>query len=100
MTEDKKLSDAEDWPKGLYMIFVFDDDDTNYMMGKVIGLTKTSARIHPWSFMWGGIDEEKVREIVLADVKRFHAFDDIWDMDVYCDNHYWKKTIGETNEPK
>lgn len=88
MTEEKNLLGDEDWPKGLHMIFVFDDD---VIMGKVIGLTNTSALIHPWDFMFGGVDEEQVREVVLAGVKRFHAFDDIWDMDDYNDKHYWKK---------
>lgn len=88
MTEKKDLLAPEDWPKGLYMIFVLDSDT---VMGKVIGLTNTSALIHPWDFMFGGVDEEQVKEIVLADVKSFHAFDDIWKMDSYNASHYWKK---------
>jgi hypothetical protein len=88
MTEEKNLLAPEDWPKGLYMIFVFGDDT---VMGQVIGLTNTNALIHPWDFMFGGVDEEKVMEIVLADVKSFHAFDDIWKMDSYNASHYWNK---------
>jgi hypothetical protein len=88
---DEPIEFAE-WPKGLYVIFVTED---NAYMGKVVGLTSTTAKIHPWDFMFGGVDEEQVREIVLADVKTFHAFDDIWDMDDYHEQNYWGKMTGE-----
>jgi hypothetical protein len=95
MNEIKDPLRVEEWPKGLYMIFVLDDD---CLMGKVFGLTNTKALIHPWSFMFGGVDEEEAVEIVLADVKKFYAFDDIWEMDEYFNKHYWKH--GEQHDPE
>jgi hypothetical protein len=83
---------AEDWPKGLYMIFAKEGDTR---MGKVIGLTRTTAKIHPWDFMFGGIDEEVVLEIVLADWDLFHPFDDLWNMDHYHDQNYPLASTGE-----
>ena len=84
MTEKELV--AEPWPKGLFIIFVKEDGAS--MMGKVIGLTKTNAIFHPWDFMFGGVDEEAVREVVLAEWDIFHAFDDVWDMDEFHDKHY------------
>jgi hypothetical protein len=96
-TKGKKVSsellEAEDWPKGLYMIFIKEDDDSR--MGKVIGLTQTKALIHPWSFMFGGVDEELTIEVVLADQVAFFAFDDIWEMDDYFHEHYWNPMLDK-----
>jgi len=75
---------------------IFADGAGSAIMGKVIGLTKTSARIHPWDFMFGGVDEDQVREVVLANFEYFHSFDDIWDMDDYCSEHYWLKHNKES----
>ena len=85
--------EAEEWPKGLYMIFL--KTDTDAVMGKVIGLTQTKALIHPWSFMWGGVDEELTIEVVLAEQKEFFAFDDLWEMDDYFSEHYWKPMLDK-----
>jgi len=85
--------EAEEWPKGLYMIFL--TTDTDGLMGKVIGLTCTTALIHPWDFMFGGVDEEVARQVVLADCKTFISFDDVWDMDKYFHDHHWNLMTGE-----
>ena len=91
-----ELVEAEDWPKGLYMIFIKEDkDNIDSRMGKVIGLTQTKALIHPWSFMFGGIDEELTLEVVLADQVAFFAFDDIWEMDDYFHEHYWNPMLDK-----
>ena len=92
MIEPSDSGEITEWLKDLYVIFVTDD---NVYMGKVISLTPTTAFIRPWDFMFGGVDEKVVREIVLADVKTFHAFDDISEMDAYHEEHYWGKMIGE-----
>ena len=88
---------AEEWPKGLYMIFVKEGKDTR--MGRVIGLTRTTAKIHPWDFMFGGVDQEVTQEIVLAEWDLFHPFDDIWDMDEYHSQTYPLTQTGEKHEP-
>ena len=88
---DTDLIEAEVWPQGLYMIFV--KTDTEVAMGQVIGLTQTTAIIHPWNFMWGKVDEEKTYEVVLADQKQFFAFDELTEMDVYFATHYWRKYL-------
>jgi hypothetical protein len=90
------LTEAEDWPQGLYMIFV--KTDTEVSMGRVIGLTQTKALIRPWNFMFGGVDEEKTFEVVLADHKEFHAFDDLAEMDVYFAKHYWNKYLDKNTK--
>ena len=90
--EDSEIQ-YEDWPKGLYMIFAAGADTT---MGKVIGLTKTTARIHPWDFMFGGVDEDQIKDVVLAHVEQFVSFDDIWDMDEYNEKHFWLKNNKES----
>jgi hypothetical protein len=89
-------------PKGFYMIFVV--DEKNAMMGRLIGLTSTAALIHPWNFMFGGIDEHVTKTVVLDDYKEFLAFDNLLDMDEYFDANHWsymtgKKLVeGVTNE--
>ena len=83
---------AEEWPKGLHMIFAKDGETR---MGKVIGLTRTTAKLHPWDFMFGGLDEDVVQEIVLAEWDLFHPFDDLWDMDEYHNKHYPLASTGE-----
>ena len=88
-----EMTDSEVWPKGLYMIFV--KTDTEAAMGKVIGLTKTTALIHPWDFMFGGVDEESTIEVVLANTETFVAFDDVWDMDDYFQERYWKPMLDK-----
>jgi len=95
MSNEHERIEAEEWPKGLYMIFAGEKD---VLMGKVIGLTSTTALIHPWNFMFGGIDEEVKRGIVLADHKEFIPFDDLWDMDKYFAVHYWSDLTS--NQPK
>ena len=87
------LVEAEDWPKGLYMIFV--KTDTDAVMGKVIGLTQTTAVIHPWDFMFGGVDEELTIQVLLADTNTFIAFDDVWDMDEHFQKHYWNPMLDK-----
>jgi hypothetical protein len=87
---------AEDWPKGLYMIFAKEGET---LMCRVIGLTRTTAKVQPWDLMFGGIDEDVVQEIVLAEWDSFHAFDDLWDMDDYHDKNYPLTNTGEANEP-
>jgi hypothetical protein len=94
MSEENKAIEVAEWPKGLYMIFL--KTDTDAYMGKVIGLTPTTALIHPWDFMFGGVDEEVVREIVVADFKQFIPFDDVWKMDDYFSANHWKLITGET----
>jgi hypothetical protein len=101
MSSEHECMDSEESPKGLYMIFAGEKD---VMMGKVIGLTSTTALIHPWNFMFGGIDDEAIRGIVLADHKEFIPFDDLLDMDKYFAVHYWsdltskQPKAGVTNE--
>ena len=90
---DNDLIEAEDWPKGLYMIFI--KTDTDACMGKVIGLTQTKALIQPWSFMFGGVDEELTIEVVLADQKEFFAFDDIWEMDDHFQKKFWNPMLDK-----
>ena len=92
MSEENETKVA-DWPKGLYMIFVMTDTDA--IMGKVIGLTPTTALIHPWDFMFGGVDEEVVRELVIADFNQFISFDDVWEMDEYFSTRHWNLMTGE-----
>jgi len=94
---DSDLTEAEDWPQGLYMIFI--KTDTEASMGQVIGLTQTTALIRPWNFMWGGVDDERTYEVVLAEQKEFHAFDDINEMDVYFREHFWNKYLDENIKP-
>ena len=86
------MSEAE-WPKGLFMIFVKDEKDC--YMGKVVGLTQTTALVHLWDFMFGGVDEDSVSQLVLADFKEFIAFDDIWDMDDYFAKRHWNLMTGK-----
>jgi hypothetical protein len=94
---DNEIVEAEDWPKGLYMIFL--KTETDAMMGKVIGLTKTTALIHPWDFMFGGVDEELTIGVLLADYKEFFAFDDVWDMDDYFEKHHWNLMLDKNIKP-
>ena len=89
---EENIETAE-WPKGLYMIFL--KTDTDAYMGKVIGLTPTKVLIHPWDFMFGGVDEEVVRELVVAEFKQFISFDDVWKMDDYFSANHWKLITGE-----
>lgn len=91
------LTETEDWPQGLYMIFI--KTDTEASMGQVIGLTQTTALIRPWNFMWGGVDDERTYEVVLAEQKEFHAFDDINKMDVYFREHFWSKYLDKNVKP-
>jgi hypothetical protein len=90
---DDDLLEAEEWPQGLYMIFV--KTDTDLSMGRVIGLTQTTALIRPWNFMLGGLDKEKTLEIVLAEHKDFIAFDDCAEMDVFFTTHFWQKYLNK-----
>jgi hypothetical protein len=69
--------------------------DTDLRMGKVIGLTQTKALIHPYSFMFGWVDEELIIEVVLAEQKEFFAFDDIWKMDDYFNEHFWNPMLDK-----
>jgi hypothetical protein len=93
MAEENEVMEAAEWPKGLYMIFL--KTETDAYMGKVIGLTRTTALIHPWDFMFGGVDEEVTRELVIADFENFIAFDDVWKMDDYFSAHHWNLITGE-----
>jgi hypothetical protein len=93
MSEENEIKAAE-WSKGLYMIFL--KTDTDAYMGKVIGLTPTTALIHPWDFMFGGVDEETIKELVIAQFKKFIPFDDVWEMDEYFEAKHWKLITGET----
>jgi hypothetical protein len=88
---DNDLIEAEEWPQGLYMIFV--KTDTEAAMGRVIDLTQTTAVIRPWNFMWGRVDEDQTYEVVLADQKEVFAFDSLAEMDVYFATHYWRKYL-------
>jgi hypothetical protein len=45
--------------------------------------------------MWGGVDEELTIEVVLAEQKEFFAFDDLWEMDDYFSEHYWKPMLDK-----
>ena len=82
------LDNIPESPRGLYIIFVKEGEAL--FMGEVVGLTAKSALIHPWDFMFGGIDEEQVRDLTLADFDQFHCFDDMWAMDDFNLKHYWK----------
>jgi len=93
MNSEHEHLEPEEWPKGLYMIFAVNEKDAE--MGKVIGLTSTTALVHPWSFMFGGIDNEVTRTVVLADFKEFIPFDDLWEMDEYFNMYYWSYITGE-----
>ena len=93
MQVETEVVEAEDWPKGLYMIFIKTDTDAS--MGKVIGLTQTKALIHPWNFMSGGLDQDLTLEVVLADQKEFHAFDDLWEMDDFFAKHFWNPMLDK-----
>lgn len=84
--------EMEDWPKGLYMIFALENDA---IMGKVIGLTRTTALIHPWDIQFGGVDEDVATQVVLAEYKEFVAFDDIWDMEEYFESRHWNLMTGK-----
>jgi hypothetical protein len=94
--ENEMIEPAE-WPKGLYMIFL--KTETDAVMGKVIGLTKTTALIHPWDFMFGGVDEELTIGVLLADYKEFFAFDDVWHMDDYFEKHHWNLMLDKNIKP-
>ena len=74
-------------PKGLYIIFI--KDETDCCMGKVVGLTKTSALVHLWNFVVGGINKGSVTELDLQDFDKFISFDDLEDMDRYFANRFW-----------
>ena len=93
MTEESGTTEHAEWPKGLYMIFL--TTDTDGLMGKVIGLTSATAIIHPWDVLFGGVDEDIARQVVLADCKTFISFDDIWDMEKYFEDHHWNLMTGE-----
>ena len=94
MTDElMKEMGAEDWPKGLYMIFATKDHDAVY--GKVIGLTRTAALYHPWDIQFGGVDEDAAHLAVLADFDEFVAFEDIWDMDDYFQERKFNLMRGE-----
>lgn len=75
-------------PRGLYVIFVKEEKPT--LMGEVVILTAKTVVIHPWDFMFGGIDDEQTRELTLADFDEFHCFDDMWAMDDFFSINYWK----------
>jgi len=90
---DDDLMKLEDQLQGLYMIFV--KTDTEISMGQVIGLTQTAAQILPWNFMWGGIDEEKYIEIILAEQKEFFSFDNMKAMDLYFAVNFWQKHLDK-----
>ena len=80
-------------PKGLYMIFVKDDKDC--FMGKVVGLTKTSALVNLWNFVVGGIDEDSVSQLLLQDFNEFISFDDLEEMDKYFANRHWNLILSK-----
>ena len=101
MTDEiKDEFEAEEWPKGLYMIFAPKDHDALY--GKVIGITRTTAICHPWDEHFGGLDEEVVAQVTLADFDVFISFDDIWEMEHYFETHQFnladKSKWGKLNE--
>jgi hypothetical protein len=94
MTDEiKDEFEAEDWPKGLYMVFATKDHDAVY--GKVIGLTRTTAIYHPWDVQFGGVDEEVANQVVLADFDEFTSFDDIWEMEKYFEERQFNLMRGE-----
>ena len=76
---------------GRYMIFKTSD---NVLMGEVLAIYDTYVRFHPWSFLEGCLDLEQERVLQLADIKAFHAFTSVVDMDLYCAKHYWDKEIS------
>lgn len=93
MTEElMKEMGAEDWPKGLYMIFAKDQDA---IRGKVIGLTRTTAIYHRWDEMFGGVDETVADQVLLTDFNEFISFDDIWEMESYFEEHGFQPMRGE-----
>jgi len=79
---------TNDFRGGRYMIFKKSDD---VLMGEVLAISDTYVRFHPWSFLEGGFDLEHERVLPLADIKEFHAFSTVEDMDRYCAKHYWNK---------
>lgn len=83
----------QSWPKGLFVIFI--KSDTEASMGQVIGLTQTKALIHPWNFMYGGLDVDLTLEVVLADHEKFISFDDWWKMDDYFMEHFWTPALDK-----
>jgi len=84
---------AGDSPKGLYMVFV--KTDTEASMGRVVGLTQTSAWIRPWNFRDGGIDEDKAIEVVLADQKTLTSFEDMEEMDEWFAVNFWNPMLDK-----
>jgi hypothetical protein len=95
MIDLAKEMGAEEWPKGLYMVF---QNGTKTIMGKVIGLTNKTVFIHPWDYHFGGLDDDVIMEIVLADVGKFFPFDDIWDMYQFHIDNFEKQNNGERND--
>lgn len=79
---------ASDLSGGRYMIFVTKDD---VCMGKVLAVSTTGVRFHPWNFLHGGLDLDQALVLLLADIKKVHVFDDIGDMDLYHAKTYWNK---------
>ena len=82
---------TNDFRGGRYMIFKTSGD---VLMGHVLAISDTYVRFHPWSFLEGCLDLEQERVLQLADIKAFHAFKDVVDMDHYCATHYWNKEIS------
>ena len=76
---------------GRYMIFKTSD---NVLMGHVLAISDTYVRFHPWSFLEGCLNLEQETVLQLADIKAFHAFTSVVDMDLYCAKHYWDKEIS------
>lgn len=76
---------------GRYMIFKTSD---NVLMGEVLAISDKHVRFHPWTFLEGCLDLDQERVLKLADIKAFHAFTNVVDMDLYCAKHYWNKEIS------
>ena len=76
---------------GSYMIFKTSDD---VLMGEVLAISDKHVCFHPWSFLEGGLDLEQKMLLKLEDIKAFHAFTNVVDMDLYCAKHYWDKEIS------
>lgn len=73
---------------GRYMIFKTSDDA---LMGEVLAISDMGVRFCPWNFLEGGLDLDQERFLPLVDIKGFHVFSTVGDMDRYCAKHYFNK---------